>query len=807
MLQDFRFALRMIATHRWFSLAVIVTLALGIGINTTVFTLVNAVLFKPVPIPGGERIVTVAYNNPANPRERSGISWPDYLVYRDQGRSFEGLAAIQFEQSVISEPGNPPERYRMAKVTTGLFDLIKTPPILGRGLGESDGRAGAAGVVLLGHKVWQTRYAGDPAVIGRTVRVDGKPATIVGVMPEGFRFPNNEELWMPLVPTADLEKRDHRWLQLFALLKPGVSVAEANADLGVISGRLAAEFPETNKDRRALVRTFHDTYNGDQIRLVFLMMLGAVGFVLLIACANVANMMLSRAVGRAREIAVRTALGASRSQLVRQLLVESVLLSSIGGLLGLGLSSLGVHAFDLATQDVGKPYWIQFTMDWRAFGYFAAISVASGILFGLVPALRATRVDLNTAMKDGSPGSGARGGRLAGALVVFQFALTVILLAGAGMMIRSFFAVQALNPFVRPESLLTARLQLPEGSGETYEKPLARQQFFEQLLPELRALPGVTAVAAVNNLPGLGSVERGLEIEGRPNPDPQHPPLGSLIVETPNYLATIGLPILQGRDFTEADGAPDQEVVIVSRSFAAKYWPGEVPVGRRFRWIEEGNKPGPWMSVIGVSADMVQDARDPDRAPLYHVPYRQQPWGWMGLLIRTSSDPAALAAPLRAAVQRIDQDLPLFELRSLTAAWEHQRWFLVVFGTLFLVFALTGLLMASVGIYAVIAQATARRTREIGIRMALGATAANVVRLVLSRGLVQLGLGLLFGLGGAFGATTLMAKSELVMQVSAGDPLVFISITLLLTAIGLFASWLPARRAARIAPTEALRTE
>lgn len=807
MLQDLRFALRMIATHRWFSLAVVATLALGIGINTTVFTLVNAVLFKPVPVPGGERLVTVSYQNTANPRERSRISWPDYLVYKEQSRSFEGLEAMNFDQVVISETDNPPERINAAQVTTGLFPLLQTQPGLGRGFTAADGQAGAARVILLGHAVWQKRYGGDAGVIGRAVRVDGKPATIIGVMPAGFRFPNNEDLWLPLVPTPDLEKRTNRWLQLFALLQPGVSATEASADLVALSGRLAAEFPETNKEYRALVRTFHETYNGDQIRAVFLMMLGAVGFVLLIACANVANMMLSRAVGRAREIAVRTAMGATRGQLVRQLLVESVVLSTLGGLLGLGLSGLGVHAFDLATQDVGKPYWIQFTMDWRAFGYFAAISIASGIVFGLVPALRATRVDLNTAMKEGTPGAGSRGGKLTAALVVFQFALTVVLLAGAGMMIRSFFAVQALNPFVRPESIFTARIQLPEGKGDPYEKPLARQQFYEQLLPGLRALPGVTEVAAVNNFPGLGSVDRDLEVEGKPNPDPKKRPKGSLLVETPNYLATIGLPLLQGRGFTDADGDEGKEVVIVSRSFAAKYWPDGDVLGRRFRWIERDDKTGPWMTVIGICADMVQDAREPDAAPLYHVPYRQQPWGWMGLLVRTSLDPNALAAPVRATVQKIDQDLPLFDVRTLTAALERQRWFLVVFGTLFLSFALTGLLMASVGIYAVVAQATARRTREIGVRMALGATAAHIVRLVLGRGLVQLGLGLLIGLGGAFGATHLMTRSGLALQVSANDPLLFISIVALLTAIGLSACWLPARRAARIAPTEALRTE
>jgi putative ABC transport system permease protein len=807
MLQDFRFACRMIAGHRWFSLAVIVTLALGIGINTTVFTLVNAVLFKPVPLPGGERLVTVTHQKLADPRERPGISWPDYLAYRAETRSFEGLEALEYGQVVISEPGNPPERFRMARVSTGLFSLIRTPPVMGRAFTAADGRAGAEAVVLLGHGTWQKRYGGSADAIGRVVRINGKPATIIGVMPAGFKFPANEELWMPLVPDAALESRDRRELLLFGLLQPGTTAVAATADLRIISGRLAAEWPDTNKEIGALVRTFHETYNGEQIRAVFLMMLGAVGFVLLIACANVANMMLSRAVARSREIAVRASLGATRWQLVRQLLVESVLLSSLGGLLGLGLSAFGVHAFDLATQDVGKPYWIDFAMDWRAFGYFAVISIASGLIFGLVPALRASRTDLNTSLKDGTPGGGGRGGRLTAALVVLQFALTVVLLAGAGLMIRSFFAVQALNPFVRAESIFTARLQLPEGKGEAYETPRTRQQFMEQLLPELRALPGVTGAAAVNHFPGLGSGARELEFDGRPNPDPKNPPRGSMIVETPGYLATIGVPVLQGRDFTTADGEEGQEVVIVSRTFAARHWPGESALGRRFRWVEGKEKPGPWLTVIGVCADVVQNAEDPDAAPLFHVPYRQQPWGWVGLLIRTSSDPAALAAPVRATVQKIDQDLPLYDVRTLTGALERQRWFLMVFGTLFLVFAITGLLMAAVGIYAVIAESTARRTREIGIRMALGATAAGVVRLVLSRGLYQLTGGLLLGLGGAYGATHLLSKSGLVLAVSPDDPFVFTGITIVLIVIGLVACWLPARRAAHIAPTEALRTE
>lgn len=806
MLNDLRFALRMLVQHRWFSAAVIATLALGIGINTTVFTLVNAVLFKPVPVPGGERLVTVANYLLTKPQEHSRVSWSDYLEFKAQNRTLEGLEAIARNQGVISEPGNPPERFSIARITPTLFSLMRTPPIHGRTFSADDGKPGAEPVLLLGHGIWKNRYGASPDVIGRVVRFNGKPATIVGVMPAGFKFPDNEEGWMPLVPDAELEKRSNHSLELFGFRKPGVEVAAANLDFSAIAGRLAAEHADTNQDLGAVVRTFHETYNGDQIRAVFLTMLGAVGFVLLIACANVANMMLSRAIGRSREIAVRVAMGATRWQIVRQLLIECVLLSSLGGIVGLGLARFGVHAFDLATQDVGKPYWIVFAMDWRAFGYFALLSILSGIVFGLVPALRASRVDLNAAMKEGSPGSGSHRGKLTSALVILQFALTVVLLASAGMMVRSFFAAQRLNAFVRPENIMTARIQLPEGAGDRYHEATARRQFFETLLPELRALPGVAAVAATTNFPGLGSSERGIEIDGHPNPDPKQPPRASFIVQTPNYLSTIGLPLLAGRGFAETDGDTGKESVIVSRAFAAKYWPDQSPIGQRLRFVED-EKPAEWMSVIGVAADIEQNTGNKNAPPLIYVTYRQQPWGWMGVMLRTSGDPAALARQVRATLQKLDQDLPLFEVRTLTAALDKNRWFLQVFGTLFAVFALTGLLMASVGIYAVVAQSTARRTREIGIRMALGATAGNIARLVLARGLTQLGIGLALGLAGSFAATQLMDRVGFLVATSPRDPMVFVSITVLLLAIGGFACWLPSRRAAALHPVQALRCE
>jgi putative ABC transport system permease protein len=809
MKNDLRFALRMIATHRWFSAAVIVTLALGIGINTTVFTLVNAVLFKTVPLPNGARLVTVNGQDLTRTDSRRGLSYPDYLQLKANNRSFEGLEAISGTRAVLSESGNAPERYNGQNVTPGLFSLLQMPPILGRGFSAEDGLPDAPKVILISHGVWKNRYGSDPTVIGRAVRINGQPGTIVGVMPEGFKFPQREDIWIPITPNAELEKRTNRALQLFGVLKRGTTIQHAGADLAVIAQQLATAYPDSNKDSGTIVRTFHETYNGGPIRIVFLTMLCAVGFVLLIACANVANLMLSRAITRHREIAVRASLGATRWQLARQLLVESVLLSCLGGLLGLGLAQFGVHLFDLATQDVGKPYWIIFRMDYVVFGYFAVISILSGLLFGLAPALRASRVDLNTALKDGTPGSGsASGGRLTAVLVVLQFALTVVLLAGAGLMVRSFFATQRLNPFVPYERIFTARISLPDGKDERYVLRDDRLRFYDELLLRLRTLPGVTHVAAAWNPPGMGSGGRDFELEGKPIEKTETPLRASLEAHTPDYLSTINLPIIQGRSFNELDGDPGREAAVVTPSFAAKHWPNAPALGARFRFLEgRERKPGPWITVVGVSAEILQRPSETDPPPLVYVPHRQEASGGMILLVRTSGDPATLATPVRSAVQSLNQDLPLFDVRTLSAAMERSYWHLVVFGSLFLSFAVIALLMASVGLYAVIAQATARRTREIGIRMALGATAERIMQLVLSRGLLQLGIGLVLGLGGAFAATQVLSKTRMLVRVSPQDPLVFTAVPILLLIVGLLACWFPARRAAALHPVKALRHE
>ena len=460
--QDFRFAFRMIWKKPWFSAAIVVTLALGMGINTTVFSLVNAVLFKPLPFDGGERLVMVWASNPAANQYRNSVSYADFRDYRQGVASFEHLETYSAHSITIGENGNPPERYDGAEISAGMFPMLKTQPILGRGMQLADEKPGAEQVVLISYGVWKDRYGKDPGVIGRAVRVNEKPGVIAGVMPDGFRFPSHEDIWTAIVQGAATEDRSKREYGMIGMLKEGTSISAAQADFNVIAKRLEKEYPETNKNQGINIQTFQQAMNGGSVRLLFLLMMGAVGFVLLIACANVANMLLSRTVERTNEVSIRTALGASRWRVVRQLLIESISLAVMGGTLGLALAAFGTYPFSKAVENVaGKPYWIDFSMNYVVFGDFAALTVLSGIVFGIAPALSASRVNLNQTLKDGGRGlAGARGGYLSGTLVVFQFILAVALLSGAGLMIRSFLVANNEFANINSEQVLATCLSL-----------------------------------------------------------------------------------------------------------------------------------------------------------------------------------------------------------------------------------------------------------------------------------------------------------------------------------------------------------
>jgi putative ABC transport system permease protein len=799
MAHDLRFALRMIFSHRWFSAAVVATLALGIGMNTMVFTLVYAVLFKPVPVPGGARLVSIIGRNLAMNDRHLPMSYPEFQDYRSQSSSFESLEGVIDEEAVLSENGNPPDPYHLQRASSGIFSMLHTDAVLGRGFLASDDRPGADPVLVIGYGVWKDRYSSSPKVIGRQVRVNGRPATIVGVMPKGYRFPTGVDLWLPLVPAPDLMKRENRKIQLYGILRPGVTVRQAGNEFDGIAARLAREYPATNKDMGASVETFHQRFNGGGIRVIFLLMLAAVGFVLLIACADVANMMLSRALSRKREMSIRTALGASRWRVIRQLLVECLLLSALGGVLGLGFAAFGVRWFNLATQDV-RPYWIQFTMDYSVFGYFAALCMASGLLFGMAPALRASRPDLNDVLKEGARGAGRqREGWFSASLVVFQFALTLVLLTGAGIFVRSLLASFSVNPSIPAAQLTTAHINLPDTH---YKDAEARLRFYDQLLPRLRSIPGVNHATIVSAPPGLGAARQEIELEHAPIAEPAHRPWVSFLAQSPGYFESIHLPLLAGRDFTDSDGAPQHFAAILTREAAAHFWPNQDAIGKRFRLYDDQNTPTEWITVVGISSNMVQEIGDNDAKPLLFVPYRQEGWNSMALVVQSAADPTAA---VRAAVQNLDGELPLRDPSRLTAALEHQTWFLRTFGKLFGAFAFIGLVMASVGIYAVIAHASSSRTQEIGVRMALGASVRNILMLVMKRGLWQIGAGLGIGLALAIPASRLM--SSLPIGVSASDPGVYLSVAAVLVVVGVFACWLPARKAAALNPVQAIRYE
>jgi predicted permease len=805
-MNNLRYAVRMLVKDRWFTVVALLALGLGIGLNATVFTIVNAVLIRGLPFHDPEQILHLNGRHAATGR-RDGVSWLDYQDLRAQTKTFGQLAAYRRGDFTVTEGGRPPERIEGVSVTANTFSLLGQEPLRGRAFLPGEDGVDAAPVVVLGYGVWQSRYAADEGIVGRVIKVNGVACTVIGIMPEGMEFPTGAELWRPLAAEGDdVKRRDARSLNLFGRLAPGSTRAEAGSEMTALARQLEQQYPDTNKGMTLEVMTFNERFNGGPIRLVFLALLGAVGFVLLIACANVANLLLAKSATRAREIAVRFALGASRASVVRQLLVESVLLAFLGGLFGLGLAVWSVRLFDAAVANTGKPYWIVFSFDPIVFGYFAAICLTTGIVFGLAPALQVSKTNVSDTLKEGGRGtSGAvRARRLTSAMVVAEITLTLVLLVGAGLMIRSFLKLYAFELGADVSRMLVMRMQLPERKYPTAEE---RRLFYDTTMGRLGAIPGMEAVALASAVPFGGSERRTFEIEGRPAPTADAAPTTGIVTVSPSYFDVLGLATQRGRALRETDGAAGSEVIVVNERFAAQFFPGEEPIGRRIR-VAGGRpeQPGPWLTIVGVSPTIRQgDPQSVTPSAVIYRPYRMQAPGFMHILTRSRVPPATLTTSVREAVQAVDPDQPVFEVETMDAFLARMRWPYRVFGTMFTIFALVALALSAVGIYAVTAYSVVQRTPEIGVRMALGARPGQVSWLILRQGLWQLGLGVSLGLLLAWPVSNVL--QGLVAQISTRDPVTFGAILAVLVGVTLAACLIPARRATRLDPLAALRIE
>jgi putative ABC transport system permease protein len=813
---DIRFGLRTLVKNPGFTAVAVAMLALGIGVNGTVFTVTNAVLFKGFPLVArNDRILYMTTGHGCC------VSYPDFEDWRAQAKSFEGMAIVHGVQKSFSDGAGFPETCYTTEVSANTFSLVGRKPMLGRGFLPSDETPGAAGVAILRYGFFERRYGKDPAIVGRTVRINGVPTTVIGVMPQGFSFPQNEDLWVPLVPTPSVLKRENRdtWFVL-GRMADGVTAESARAEMEIIGRRLGSAYPLTNQGQNRLphVQNFHEFFIGPNATMIYEAMLGAVAFVLLIACANLANLMLARAIGRSREISVRIALGAGRWRIIRQLLIESVMLSGLGGVLGWWIAKLGVRIYALAASGPGLSdaiggMWfdnvLDYTMDYRVFAYLIAISIGTGLLFGLAPALRLSKLDVNATLKDGGRGAtgGGRSKNLSALLVTAEMALAIVLLAGAGVMIRSFLKIYTADMGVRPDNILIALLSLP---AARYPNVQAQISFFDRLKARLEATPSVESVAIASALPSSRLGRLPYELAGaEPVDDRRRTTIASLVVG-PDYFRTVGAAVLSGREFNRFDGASGVPVVIVNQRFASEHWPGEDALGKRLRFFNgktapNGGRKEDWLTVVGVVSNIVQnDITRQEFDPLVYMPYRQKPVASMWIFTRTRVAPGGLANTFRREVQAMDSDLPVSLGPSPLAAylsWSYQ--YRGTSAVLFLIFAAIALLLASIGLYAVIAHSVSQRTQEIGVRMAVGATARDILKLVLLQGMLPLAIGLSIGLVASWGVNRVL-KSQLV-QVSPADPMTFVVASAVLIVAAMLGCLIPARRAMRVDPVVALR--
>ena len=798
LIQDLRYAVRMLVKKPGFTAVAAITLALGIGANTAIFSVVNAVLLRALPFKQPEQLVRIWESNPAANLPSFSASFPNFTDWQTQNEVFEEMAAFR-EDGFNLTIGTEPERLTGARVTAGFFQTLGVEPAEGRMFLPAEDQAGADRVAIVSHRMWQQRLGGDPQLIGRQLMVDGQSFTVVAVMPRGFTFPqDNTDLWIPFAPDAQRGERAAHFLRVIARLKPGVTVERAQTDMNVIAERLEQAYPKTNTGWRLTMLPLHEAISG-QIRTTLLVLLAAVGLILLIACANVANLLLARASARGREIAIRAALGARRGRIIRQLLTESLLLALLGGGIGLLLAVWGVDLLVSFGPD-SIPRLKEVGIDGRVLGYTLTLSLLTGSIFGLAPALQTSRADLSRALKEGGLASTGSAGRhrMGRLLVVTEIALAMMLLVGAGLLVQSFIRLQQVEPGFDAAHSLTMEINLAQSK---YPKREQRAAFLQQALDRIRSLPGVEFAGATHRLPLRGNSGAGFLIEGRPEPQPGQELSINYRSVSPDYFQALGTPLVQGRTFTEQEAWTTAGAVVINQAAARRHFPGESPLGKRVK-ISRG---GDWLTVVGVAGDVRESGLQAEVEPGIYLPYVHSPAPSMTLVIRAGADPVSVAGGVRDQIRAVDADQAVSGIATLeqlvTTAIAQPRFN----ASLLLLFAAIAMLLAAVGIYGVMAYAVGQRTREIGLRLALGAQTSDVLRMILGQGVRLAVIGVVIGLIAAFMLTRLM--ESLLFGVGATDPLTFAVIALLLTGVALLACYIPARRATKIDPMVALRYE
>ena len=801
--QDLRYGLRMLVRNPGFTAVAVTALALGIGANTAIFSVVNTVLLRPLPFQDPERLVMVFEDSRAHGYPRDTPTAANYIDWRDQNQVFESMAAIAGASFNLTGVGDP-ERLVGYRVSGSMFPMLGISPQLGRWFTPDEDQAGANPVVIMSHRLWQQRFGGDPNIVGKPLTLSGRSVTVVGIMPAGFRiYSEGEELWVPIAfSQEEQQNRSAHYLNVMARLKPGVTLSQAQAEMSTIATRLQQQYPATNTNVGSEVVPLHEQVVGD-IRPALLIFLGAVGLVLLIACVNVANLLLARAAVRQREIALRVALGASRRRLIRQFLTESVLLGMLGGVVGLLLAVAGLKLLT-AVIPPDIPQVKNISIDPRVLGFTILISLLTGLIFGLAPAIQSSSFSPNETLKEGGRGSVAGGGnRIRAGLIVAEVAISLVLLIGAGLLINSFLRLRNVDPGFRSNNLLTMRVSLP---ASKYNDLAKRAAFYTEINRRLENVAGVKSSAVITNLPlYFQSNSDNISIEGRPDPPPNQQPIINTRVISPKYFETMGIPLLSGRQLTDQDTDDSPNVTVISETMARRYWPGENPIGKRIAFGRP-ERDEDWIQIVGITGDVRQSDLITEIKPQMYVSYQQI--GFFvprDLVVKTDVDPMSMAATVRKTIWEIDKDQPVSNIRTMdqiaSESVAQQRFSMLLFA----IFAGVAMLLAAVGIYGVMSYSVAQRRGEFGIRMALGAQKRDVLKLTIGKGLKLVLLGVVFGLAGAFALTRLM--SSLLFGVGATDPATFAAISLVLVGVGLLASYIPARRATKLDPIVALRYE